>query len=58
MAKQVKQTKAGLIGEMNAKIYKLYSSALKLVPNSPRQKKIVEEIDTLTKLRDKLKTSK
>jgi len=57
MAKKVTQTKATLLREMNAKINELYSKAFK-EKNIPRQKKIVEEITTLTKLRDQLTNSK
>lgn len=56
--KQTTQTKAGLLREMNAKILKLYNQAYKLAPGSARQKKLSEEIDSLVKLRDKLKNNK
>jgi len=60
MAKKITktQTKADLLKEMNIKIMKLYSQAFKMVPASPRQKKLIEEIDILIKLRDKLKNNK
>jgi len=58
MAKKATQTKVSILSEMNAKINKLYSQAMKMVPNSPRQKKVIDQIDNLSKLRDKLKNSK
>lgn len=58
MAKKATQTKASILSEMNAKINKLYAQAMKVAPGSARQKKIVEQIDGLSKLREKLKNSK
>jgi hypothetical protein len=58
MAKKVTQTKASILAEMNAKINKLYAQAMKIAPGTARQKKIVEQIDALSKLREKLKNSK
>jgi len=60
MAKKTssQQTKTELLKEMNIKIMKLYSQAFKMVPASPKQKKLIEEIDILIKLRDKLKNNK
>lgn len=56
--KQITQTKAGLLREMNATILKKYNQAFKLVPGSAKQKKLSEEIDALVKLREKLKNNK
>lgn len=58
MAKKATQTKASILSDMNAKINKLYAQAMKMAPNSARQKKVIEQIDSLSKLRDKLKNSK
>jgi len=58
MAKKATQTKASILSEMNAKINKLYAQAMKIAPGSVRQKKIIEQIDSLSKLREKLKNSK
>ena len=58
MAKKATQTKASILAEMNAKINKLYAQAMKIAPGTARQKKIVEQIDALSKLREKLKNSK
>jgi hypothetical protein len=58
MAKKASITKAGILAEYNAKINKLYAQAMKIAPGSARQKKIVEQIDALSKLREKLKNSK
>lgn len=52
------QTKAGLLREMNAKIIKLYNQAFKLAPGSAAMKKVNEQIDSLVKLREKLKNNK
>ena len=60
MAKRIttQPTKASLLKEMNAKIYKLYSTAFKMVPGSVRQKKVMDEISSLQKLHDNLKNKK